>query len=99
MPVARRWTWTEVTLTWALGLLAEVFAYNRLVAYDQQRALGTVHRLKSPLLRAFYPALGVSDLRQLLLRYIVWLLIPGLLFAATWTWLREERKAARAEPG
>ena len=78
-----------MAVVWAIAAIAEFFAYGRLAAYEQQRAMGTIHRLRSPILRALYPALGVSDLRHLLLRYVVWLMIPGFVFVVTWIWLSD----------
>ena len=88
-----------MTLVWALAAAAEIVAYDHLVTYEQQRALGAVHRLRSPMLRALYPALGVSDLRDLLLRYVVWLMIPGFAFAITWFCFIDRRPPSTRQAG
>jgi len=84
---------------WTIAAIAEFVAYGRLAAYERQSALGMIHRLRSPILRALYPALGVSDLRHLLLRYVVWLMIPGLVFAVTWIWLSDRRATPPPQVG
>ena len=46
-----------MAVVWAIAAIAEFFAYGRLAAYEQQRALGTIHRLRSPILRTRQGAL------------------------------------------
>jgi hypothetical protein len=88
---ARRGIWGRIAVLWVVAALAEAIAYGRLATYERQRAVGAVHRVHSALLQPFYPALGVSDVRHLMLKYVVWLLIPGVSLLLTWSWVGYRR--------
>jgi hypothetical protein len=88
---ARSWIFGRIAVLWLVAAAAEAIAYGRLTTYERQRAVGTVHRVHSPLLQPLYPALGVSDVRHLMLKYVVWLLIPGVSLLLTWSWIGYRR--------